>query len=86
MPDDARLRIRGLTVPTGAEAVRGIVLILSAYLVITGAEDVVTPPANSRILARAIPGATFALVPDAGHSFLFQLPRATGERLTSFLR
>jgi drug/metabolite transporter (DMT)-like permease len=38
MPDDARLRIRGLTVPTGAEAVRGIVLILSAYLVITGAD------------------------------------------------
>jgi pimeloyl-ACP methyl ester carboxylesterase len=55
-------------------------------LVIAGAEDVVTPPANSRILARAIPGATLALVPDAGHSFLFQLPRATGDRLTSFLR
>jgi pimeloyl-ACP methyl ester carboxylesterase len=55
-------------------------------LVITGAEDVVTPPANSRILARAIPGATLALVPGAGHSFLFQRPRAIGDRLTSFLR
>ena len=64
-------QLRGLTMPV---------------LVITGAEDVVTPPANSRILARAIPGATLALVPGAGHSFLFQRPRATGDRLTSFLR
>lgn len=34
-------RIRGLTVPTGAEAVRGIVLIVVAYLVITGADAAV---------------------------------------------
>lgn len=54
-------------------------------LVITGAKDVVTPPANARTLARVIPGATLALVPDAGHSFLFQEPRATADRLTSFL-
>ncbi len=55
-------------------------------LVITGADDVVTPPANSRILARAIPEATLALVPRAGHSFLFQEPRATARRITAFLR
>lgn len=64
-------QLRGLTMPV---------------LVITGIEDVVTPPANSRDLARAIPGATLALVPGAGHSFLFQRPRAVGDRLTSFLR
>ena len=33
--------VHGLTVPTGAEAVRGIVLILVAYLVITGADAAV---------------------------------------------
>jgi drug/metabolite transporter (DMT)-like permease len=38
LPDADRRRVRGLTVPTGAESVRGILLILSAYLVITGAD------------------------------------------------
>lgn len=41
LPDEARPRMRGLTVPTGAESVRGILLILSAYLVITGADAAV---------------------------------------------
>lgn len=54
-------------------------------LVITGAKDVVTPPVNSRIIARAVPGAVLSLVPDAGHSFLFQEPRATAGRIASFL-
>lgn len=54
-------------------------------LVITGAADVVTPPANARILARAIPGARLELPPDAGHSFLFQRPRATADTIVGFL-
>ena len=54
-------------------------------LVITGAADVVTPPANSRILAAAIPGARLQLVPDAGHSFLFQRPRAAADTIVGFL-
>lgn len=33
-----RTRIRGLTIPTGAEAVHGILLIIAAYIVITGAD------------------------------------------------
>lgn len=42
MPDDARAgTIAGLSTPTGAESVRGIVLILVAYLVITGADAAV---------------------------------------------
>ncbi len=55
-------------------------------LVITGARDVVTPPDNSRIIARAVPGADLVLLPGAGHSFLFQEPRAVAELVTSFLR
>ena len=39
MADEPRARgAHGLTIPTGAEAVRGILLILVAYLVITGAD------------------------------------------------
>jgi pimeloyl-ACP methyl ester carboxylesterase len=65
---------------------RGLGTLAQPVLVITGAKDVVTPPANSRTLARAIPGAVLTLVPDAGHSFLFQEPRATARRITAFLR
>lgn len=54
-------------------------------LVMTGADDVVTPPANARSLARVIPAATLVVVPRAGHSLLFQEPRATAERIASFL-
>jgi pimeloyl-ACP methyl ester carboxylesterase len=54
-------------------------------LVIAGAEDVVTPPANSRILADAIPHSRLRLVPGAGHSFLFQRPTSTAAVIADFL-
>ncbi|MHB1067192.1 MAG: alpha/beta fold hydrolase [Candidatus Nanopelagicales bacterium] len=54
-------------------------------LVITGDRDVVTPPANSRFLARRIPGARLVLVPGAGHSFLFQDPDAVARTVLGFL-
>ena len=38
MPDHLPARRNGLTIPTGAEAIRGILLILLAYVVITGAD------------------------------------------------
>jgi pimeloyl-ACP methyl ester carboxylesterase len=54
-------------------------------LVVTGAKDVVTPPANSRLIAATIPGARLVLAPDAGHSFLFQRPAATARLIAGFL-
>ena len=54
-------------------------------LVVTGRHDVVTPPANSRYLARTIPGARHVLVPGAGHSFLFQRPQAAARLIAGFL-
>ncbi|MCX6433324.1 MAG: alpha/beta hydrolase [Actinobacteria bacterium] len=54
-------------------------------LVITGAQDVVTPPANSRTIAAAIPDARLRLVPHAGHSFLFQKPRLIARTIDVFL-
>jgi 3-oxoadipate enol-lactonase len=38
-------------------------------LVITGSEDRLVPPANSQVLAQAIPGARLLLLPGAGHVF-----------------
>jgi len=37
-------------------------------VVVAGADDVVIPPANSRFLARRIPGAELEILPDVGHA------------------
>ncbi len=57
----------------------------SPVLVVTGDRDVVTPPANSRVLAAVIPGARLMLWPHAGHSFLFQEPSAVATEVAGFL-
>jgi pimeloyl-ACP methyl ester carboxylesterase len=41
-------------------------------LIADGTDDQIAPDANSRILARLIPGSRLVLYPDAGHAFLFQ--------------
>jgi pimeloyl-ACP methyl ester carboxylesterase len=36
-------------------------------LVVVGAEDTITPPATAEAMAKAIPGARLAVIPEAGH-------------------
>lgn len=72
VPEDLRLRVRGLSVPTGAEAVRGILLILAAYVVITGADVAVKwalPEVGVAVsmIARGVVGALAVLVITRGH-------------------
>lgn len=43
-------------------------------LVVTGNEDELVPPVNSRRLAMRIPGARLVLVPLAGHGLMYQYP------------
>lgn len=64
---------------------RQLALLAVPTLVVTGAKDVVTPAANSRLIAATIPGARLVLAPDAGHSFLFQRPAATARLIDTFL-
>jgi pimeloyl-ACP methyl ester carboxylesterase len=45
-------------------------------LVVCGEEDELTPPAESRQLAEAIPGARLELIPEAGHLASLEQPRA----------
>ncbi len=56
-------------------------------LVITGADDVLIPPAESEKLAAGIPGATLAVIPAAGHLVAAEQPesfnRALGDWLTT---
>ena len=59
---DTRARLGQITAPT---------------LVLHGAQDELTPVANARLLADAIPDATLAVVQDAGHAYLLVQPDAS---------
>jgi pimeloyl-ACP methyl ester carboxylesterase len=56
-----------------------------ATLVLVGEEDVLTPPSVGRAMAEAIPGASFQLVPGAGHLPTLEQPETTTGLLRAFL-
>ena len=49
--------------------------IAAPTLVVSGAEDPATPPEHGRLIADAIPGARFEVVPDAAHIANVERPR-----------
>jgi pimeloyl-ACP methyl ester carboxylesterase len=55
-------------------------------LVVVGEEDEVTPPAQARAMAEAIPGARVVVIPGAGHVPPLERPAATTQALVDFLR
>lgn len=55
-------------------------------LVITGEEDVLVPPAQSRRLAEALPNAEFVALPDCGHLPQEECPAAWETAVISFLQ
>jgi 3-oxoadipate enol-lactonase len=55
-------------------------------LVLCGDQDIATPPDLGRELARAIPGARFALIEDAAHLACIEQPGAMAHQITRFLR
>ena len=68
--EDATTWISGLTCPT---------------LVLCGAEDALTPPADSKAMAAAIPGAELVILPGAGHLSNIEAPMAFTDALARFL-
>ncbi len=54
-------------------------------LVICGAEDVITPPADSEAMARTMPGARLEVIPRAGHLSNLEQPAAFSAALQAFL-
>jgi len=54
-------------------------------LVICGAEDAITPVADSEAMARAIPGAALEVIPGAGHLSNLERPAAFNAALQAFL-
>ena len=55
-------------------------------LVITGDEDKMVPPGNSRLLAEGIPGAELCIIKEAGHSFFREEPGKVCRVVAEFLR
>jgi pimeloyl-ACP methyl ester carboxylesterase len=50
-------------------------------LILVGSQDVLTPPAHSRVMADALPGARFVEVPGAGHMAMMEAPDVVTEEL-----
>ena len=83
--------------PTPPHAVQGHLTAIDAFnacadlprikaptLVIAGEGDPLIPAENSRLIARRIPGAQLALLPDASHFFWIEKPRETADALIRF--
>lgn len=54
-------------------------------LVVVGADDRLTPPADAEVLAAAIPGAQLAVLPGAAHALMVAAPRAFNRTVLGFL-
>lgn len=54
-------------------------------LVLSGEHDAITPPAEMRAMAERIRGATFELIPDAGHMSPMENPAAVNAAIRRFL-
>jgi pimeloyl-ACP methyl ester carboxylesterase len=54
-------------------------------LVMTGAQDITSPPINSLLLAEKIPGAWLVQIQGGGHGVTFQYPEKVGRILDTFL-
>jgi pimeloyl-ACP methyl ester carboxylesterase len=68
---DRMANLPGITAPT---------------LVLVGADDAVTPPDASQAMAAALPNATLAVIPDAGHLAPMEQPEAVNAAIQNFLR
>jgi pimeloyl-ACP methyl ester carboxylesterase len=54
-------------------------------LVLVGEDDVISPPAEAREIAAAIPGARIEVIPNAGHLAPYENPSAANAAIQSFL-
>ena len=75
--------LRGLAARADSRPTLGEVRVPT--LVLVGAEDVLTPPAESQAIAAAIPGARLEIVPRAGHLANLEQPGAVNAALRGFL-
>jgi len=60
--------------------------IAAPTLVITGDADLLIPPVNSDVIARAIPGARLVRIPGGTHGFNFETPDVFNREVLDFLQ
>jgi 3-oxoadipate enol-lactonase len=68
------------------DATAGLAAIDVPTLIIVGEEDVLTPPAESELLARSIPSALLVTIARAGHLSNLERPEAFNASLGAFLQ
>jgi pimeloyl-ACP methyl ester carboxylesterase len=93
IPDDFTVPRAGFDAQLAAEErwmatdanLRGLARVQAPTLVAGARLDVLTPPANDAVIARAIPGARRSLFRDGGHAFLFQFHGPFGRLANRFL-
>ena len=69
--EDVRSRLKEIAVPV---------------LALVGASDAISPPAEMREIAAALPQATFVEIPNSGHSTPLENPAAVSEAIARFAR
>jgi pimeloyl-ACP methyl ester carboxylesterase len=71
---------------TRADSVKDLATIDVPTAVIVGEADAITPLANSTTIANAIPNATLAVIPDAGHISNIDAPEAFEKAMRAWLK
>jgi len=88
-PDDDPARARGvlgqLVAALRHDAFDRLGEILHPTLIVTGVDDAIIPPANSRLLAERIPNAQLVVLPGARHDFTTDQPVESGRAVVEFL-
>ncbi len=82
IPDGAAGQMNALT---GFDAESLPEEIRSPVLVVTGSDDLLIPPENSRMLARRIPQASLEIIEGAGHNFFFEKPQEVARLVIEYL-
>jgi pimeloyl-ACP methyl ester carboxylesterase len=59
--------------------------IMQPALLLTGTDDVITPPINSLMIAQRIPGAWLVQIRDGGHGLMYQYPEKLSRIIMTFL-
>lgn len=83
--DGQQLAASGRWIAGQDDSGRLIGRIREPVLIADGAQDVILPPANSRVLHRVIKHSQLKLYPDAGHGFIFQDQGAWVKLIDQFL-
>jgi 3-oxoadipate enol-lactonase len=81
-PEGYRAQLQGIL---AWEAYSRLSQIVAPTLVIHGESDRLVPPANAKLIAERIPGATLVMIPRASHLLLTDQPEAAHRAIFDFL-